>query len=470
MKRLKQLSAALLASAVLLSLSGCVIRIVPGGSGSSGTASSGAALSVSTAPAEPSAAFDPSGSASSNAEPPASSSAASSATRMTATALETDAPETAAPATAVPTAAPTAAPAAVPTAQVDPSLTAPAGTPSTDVSELEPVVENFSPIQTADYYGAQQLAEEPRLLEAYKRLASAADRLDTRPVSLAGFGLTETQLKQVVNYYMADYPQHFWVEASYRYAEAGSVITAIELSYTMSAQEAQQASRQVQAAAARILQGLEGLSEYEIEKRIHDALVSVVTYDTTQQKDYIHTLYGALVNGEAVCDGYARAFQYLLYQVGIPCLLVTGESLGENHAWNIVEIGGQYYQVDVTWDDPDNGEPGVMYAYFNLTDALMAEDHTAGSENPPLPACASTDANYFVRNGGVVYEFDAAEAGALVRQAAAGSGTTRLFVMTDPDAYFEALRQNWTAVLRAAGLNRGARFYSLGREVVILLT
>ena len=442
MKRLKQLSAALLASAVLLSLSGCVIRIVPGGFGSSGAASSGAALSVSTAPAEPSAAFGLPSSASSGAEPPASSATRAAAPAQT----------------------------AAPTAQADPFLTAPAGTPSTDVSELEPVAENFSPLQTADYYGAQQLAEEPRLLEAYKRLASAADRLDTRPVSLAGLGLSEPQLKQIVNYYMADYPQHFWVDTSYRYAEAGGVITAIELSYTMSAQEAQQASRQVQAAAARILQGLEGLSEYEIEKRIHDALVSAVNYDTTQLKEYIHTLYGALINGEAVCDGYARAFQYLLYQVGIPCLLVTGESQGEDHAWNIVEIGGQYYQVDVTWDDPDNGEPGVMYAYFNLTDELMAEDHTADSENPPLPACTATDANYFMRNGGVVYEFDAAEVGALVRQAAAGGGPARLFVMTDPDAYFEALRQSWAAVLRAAGLNRGGRFYSLGREVAILLT
>lgn len=453
MKRLKRLAAALLAAAALLSLSGCVIRIVPGGSGSSGAASSGTALSASTAPVEASAAFG-------------TSASEQSASAGTASATRAATPSTTAP---VQTAAPTAAPAAVPTAQADPSLTAPAGTPSTDISELEPVVENFSPIQTADYYSAQQLAEEPRLLEAYKRLASAADRLDTRPVSLAGLGLSAEQLRQVYLYYTADYPQHFWVDTSYRYAEAGGVITAIELSYTMSVQEAQQASRQVQTAAARILQGLEGLSEYEIEKHIHDALVSSVTYDTTQQKEHIHTIYGALINGEAVCDGYARAFQYLLYQVGIPCLLVTGESLGEDHAWNIVEIGGQYYQVDVTWDDPDNAEPGVMYAYFNLTDALMAEDHTAGSENPPLPACTSTDANYFVRNGGVVYEFDAAEVGALVRQAAAG-GTTRLFVMTDPDAYFEALRQNWTAVLRAAGLNKGARFYSMGREVVILLT
>ena len=463
MKRLKRLSAALLTAAVLLSLSGCVNRTVPDNSGPLGAASSGTGLGASTAPTGLSAAFG-----TSNAEPPVSSGTAS-ATRATTPATTT--PATTTPATTAPaqTAAPTAAPAAVPTAQADPSLTAPAGTPSTGISELDPVVENFSPIQTSDYYGAQQLAEEPRLLEAYKRLASAAERLDTRPVSLAGLGLTETQLKQVVNYYMADYPQHFWVGTSYSFGVQNDVVTTIEWSYTMSAQEAQQASRQVQAAAARILQGLEGLSEYEIEKHIHDALVSAVTYDTTQQKDYIHTLYGALVNGEAVCDGYARAFQYLLYQVGIPCLLVTGKSRGEDHAWNIVEIGGQYYQVDVTWDDPDNEEPGVLYAYFNLTDTLMAEDHTADSENPPLPACTSTDANYFVRNGGVVYEFDAAEVGALVRQAAAGSGTVRLFVMTEPGAYFEALRQNWTAVLRAAGLNKGARFYSLGREVVILL-
>ena len=60
--------------------------------------------------------------------------------------------------------------------------------------------------------------------------------------------------------------------------------------------------------------------------------------------------YGALMEGQAVCQGYAYAFKMLCDQAQIPCWIVTGY-YKEPHAWNYVLLNGNYYQVDITWDD-----------------------------------------------------------------------------------------------------------------------
>lgn len=63
-----------------------------------------------------------------------------------------------------------------------------------------------------------------------------------------------------------------------------------------------------------------------------------------------YTIYGVFKKRIAVCQGYALAYKYLLNQCGITCYMVTSDNI--NHAWNLIELNGKYYQVDVTWDDP----------------------------------------------------------------------------------------------------------------------
>ena len=92
--------------------------------------------------------------------------------------------------------------------------------------------------------------------------------------------------------------------------------------------------------------------------------------------------YSALVNGRTVCAGYARAFQYLLQQMDIPCYYCTGYA-GEAHAWNIVALDDGYYNVDVTWDDSDGGR----YDYFNKTDTDYADSHIRQELSVYLPPC-----------------------------------------------------------------------------------
>ena len=83
---------------------------------------------------------------------------------------------------------------------------------------------------------------------------------------------------------------------------------------------------------------------------IHDHIVMNCEYDQTQLKPGVTDAYGCLVNGLAVCHGYSEAFMYLAGKVGVTGQVVS--SVANDHAWNIISMGGKWYYVDVTWDDP----------------------------------------------------------------------------------------------------------------------
>ncbi len=78
-------------------------------------------------------------------------------------------------------------------------------------------------------------------------------------------------------------------------------------------------------------------------------------YGSSEGHETAYTAYGALVEGKAVCQGYSALFYAMCRYVGLPVLIVTGQALGdqgyENHAWNMIQLGGLWYQVDATWDE-----------------------------------------------------------------------------------------------------------------------
>ena len=100
---------------------------------------------------------------------------------------------------------------------------------------------------------------------------------------------------------------------------------------------------------------------------LHDHLVRTVTYDVSAPRR--HSASGALLDGRAVCDGYAAAFCLLAEAAGIPCLTVTGEKDGIPHAWNLVNPDGTWYHMDCAADDADAGAP--LHRFFLLADGAM---------------------------------------------------------------------------------------------------
>lgn len=190
------------------------------------------------------------------------------------------------------------------------------------------------------------------------------------------------QLKDIFSAVYNDHPELFWVDTAYscRHMRNGDCVE-IGLSFYRTAKNLTQESAEFERAAEEILSAARGLSnDYDKERYVHDMLIRSIDYVKSAEMN--QSAYSALVGGRTVCAGYARAFQYLLQQLQIPCYYCTGFA-GEDHAWNIVKLGDGFYNVDVTWDDNDAGK----CEYFNKTDEDYADTHIREDLSVYLPPC-----------------------------------------------------------------------------------
>lgn len=138
------------------------------------------------------------------------------------------------------------------------------------------------------------------------------------------------------------------------------------------------------------------MSNYDKVKAVHDWMVQNVKYDyyrllSGNIPNVSHTAKGALIRKVAVCDGYAHAFQKVMNKLKIPCRFVVGRSGGVGHAWNMVKLGGKWYHVDVTFDDPiinnTNTNTTPYYTYFLKSTSVMKKSHSWLKSK--YPACTS---------------------------------------------------------------------------------
>lgn len=126
------------------------------------------------------------------------------------------------------------------------------------------------------------------------------------------------------------------------------------------------------------------MSRYQKIRAVHNWMIANVKYDYDGYlsgfvPQVSHSATGALMKGLAVCDGYAHAFQIFMKHLKIPCRFVVGRSGTVGHGWNMVKVGGKWYHIDVTFDDPivngsnDNTRP--YYMYFLKSSSVMRKSH-----------------------------------------------------------------------------------------------
>ncbi len=173
-----------------------------------------------------------------------------------------------------------------------------------------------------------------------------------------------SELKNAFEAVYNDHPELFWVDTAYscKYKSDGQC-AEIDLQFNYTADNLSSEKTTFDQKAKEIIDEAGKLdTDYEKEKYVHDQLISKVEYVDFAKIN--QSAYSALVNGRTVCAGYARAFQYIMQKLGIPCYYCTGYA-GEIHAWDITALDDGYYNVDVTWDDTGSG----TYDYFNKSDA-----------------------------------------------------------------------------------------------------
>ncbi|MDO5291243.1 MAG: transglutaminase domain-containing protein [bacterium] len=116
------------------------------------------------------------------------------------------------------------------------------------------------------------------------------------------------------------------------------------------------------ASALKVLD-IEDKTDYEKIKAIHNYIIKNTSYDVRVEKN---SAYDNLINRSSVCQGYALLTYKMMKEAGIDCRIITGQGKGVSHAWNIVKLDGNWYNIDCTWDDPVSSDKKehLEYTYF----------------------------------------------------------------------------------------------------------
>lgn len=243
--------------------------------------------------------------------------------------------------------------------------------PSFDESELD---------AAAAYYRAAMVAREETVYlcyttDDYDRDSLLYDEDEAARKEYAGAAMTEIlkmlweeALEHTGEPDEGDYLR--WVYqryggAAYLYAAEGDNAVTFQMTitttyYTTAAQE-----KELETRVGEILEelALDGMDDYRKTRAIYDYICGHVVYDYThlEDKEYTRkfTAYAAVMDGTAVCQGYACLFYNMALRAGLDARLISGTAGGGNHGWNIVKLGDVYYALDSTWDS--NYTSGYKY-------------------------------------------------------------------------------------------------------------
>ena len=197
-------------------------------------------------------------------------------------------------------------------------------------------------------------------------------------VNYGELGLSHEEAQAVWKTYRDDHPLYYWISNSVSYGETSKKLNLLAVPEFAHGSARLQTNQELyQSIAAYLSKIPESSTDYEIALLMYNALIDAIDYaydenDQPETEAWAHSILGVFQGRGAVCEGYARAYQLLLNFNGVNCLFVTGESQGEAHAWNVIELDGEWYGVDATWDD--NGSEG--YSYFCISDAQFYATHT----------------------------------------------------------------------------------------------
>lgn len=249
----------------------------------------------------------------------------------------------------------------------------------------------------------------------------------TAPTEIQCTGeLTQKDIYEAIIAFKNDHPDVFWLGNKFTYY-SNNGYTYVELTFITTGAELEKQQQIFSDAVSDFVENATKYSsEYEREKYVNDYIISNCSYDDEAAKNNYQSgnagnTYGVLVEKKAICEGYARTFQLLCNEMGIQCVSVAGMTDNIGHEWNCAYIEGNWYHIDVTWNDTENDVD--KYAYFNLTDEQMYSSHRVDDlfskidadeynndenliGNLFVPQCTATEYNYYQQTAPTLYGFD----------------------------------------------------------------
>lgn len=291
----------------------------------------------------------------------------------------------------------------------------------------EPVAD--LPKEQSEYYAYNCLNENEKIWYAdiYSILAGHLDE-GALNGELIGI-LQNSDVDKIFQCVLNDHPELFYITGyslvtHTRNDEVEKLV--FQGNYSMDAGEAAIRKEQIELEVSKCLEGISpDAGEYEKVKYVYEYVVENTEYRLEAPEN--QNVCSVFIGRESVCQGYAKAVQYLLNRMDVFCTLVIGTvEGGMGHAWNLVRVDGEYYYVDGTWGDASyrsDGDSGtvhssVNYDYLCVTTEQLCKTHVI--ENiVPMPECNSMEANYYVREGKYFTAYDESAVKAFLGQARA---------------------------------------------------
>ncbi|MDO4608120.1 MAG: hypothetical protein Q4B40_02880 [Clostridia bacterium] len=309
-----------------------------------------------------------------------------------------------------------------------------------------------------------------RVISAYKASQSVIDVSDFKIRS------TNVNFNLITSFMFYNMPESFHIEGISG-EESNGYLTSLIISSDIKLTDYTVMYNQMVAVADILLEDIENntnLTELEKALLLHDRLALWNEYDTENfNEDTIplisHTAYGALANRISVCDGYAKAYIFLLNRAGVRAEYISSDMLV--HAWNIIFINDIPYHVDITWDDSDNPTEVSHENFLRSTNGIKATGHTKyGQIDYVSFADDTTYDNYFWQDiydgfqlaNNDLYYIDIIDANALIKKYDNGIITDVLDVTdswphTDPEYHYPTMAQ--------LGSNGELLFYSAPTDI-----
>lgn len=221
--------------------------------------------------------------------------------------------------------------------------------------------------------------------------------------------LSDDTVSMILEYVLKDRPDIFWYGNQHSVVSRGHIIMHISPQYLYSQKEAESMIRKMTGSKFfRELDALlakkdssfgKALVAYEYIIKNAEYEVRAIGKTTGRYREYSHGIHGIVLEGKAVCSGYAKTYQYFLTRHNVPCTVVSGKTGRGRHEWNLVQLSGDYYYVDTTWGDPvmvgGGKDPDyISYDFFCITTKMLEESHRPKLDYP-MPICTATDYNYY---------------------------------------------------------------------------
>ena len=273
-------------------------------------------------------------------------------------------------------------------------------------------------------------------------------KLSTEPI---GQGLDEQDIDRIFQCVLIDHPEIFYTTGyTYTKYSRGDRTVGIDFAgtYSLPVEEAVNKAEEIRGRASEWLSDIPSdASEYDKVKAVYEKIIFFTDYDLNASDN--QNIASVFLGNSSVCQGYAKATQYLLNHLGVMCTLVQGTvDTGEAHAWNLVRVDGDYYYVDTTWGDASyrmedgSGQeelPEINYDYLCVTTQELLRTHRIESV-VAMPECTATQANYYVREGVYFTSYDAEQMQSIFDRAWESGRTEITLKCADEECYREICR------------------------------